>query len=58
MKWFKEGDANTKFFPSMINAKRRRLNIKKIRNAENTWVEGNEEVAKEALAFFEEQFTE
>ncbi|XP_016546526.2 uncharacterized protein LOC107846732 [Capsicum annuum] len=58
MKWFKEGDANTKIFHSIINAKRNRLTLKKMKIDDNSWVEGNDAIASEAVKFFEHQFAD
>ncbi|KAG5574810.1 hypothetical protein H5410_054944 [Solanum commersonii] len=57
MKWFQDGDSNTKFFHTIMNNKRRRLILKKIKKDDNTWIEGSDEIAKEAINFFESQFS-
>ncbi|KAG5574502.1 hypothetical protein H5410_054636, partial [Solanum commersonii] len=57
MKWFQDGDSNTKFFHTIMNNKRRRLVLKKIKKDDNTWIEGSDEIAKEAINFFESQFS-
>ncbi|WMV27386.1 hypothetical protein MTR67_020771 [Solanum verrucosum] len=57
MKWFQDGDSNTKFFHTIMNNKRRRLVLKKIKKNDNTWIEGSDEIAKEAINFFESQFS-
>lgn len=36
MKWFKEGDANTKFFHSIMNVKRSKMTFKKMKKEDNT----------------------
>lgn len=52
LKWFTDGDNNTRFFHSVINSRRRRLFLKRIKKQDGTWIEGNEDIATEAIHFF------
>lgn len=52
MKWFKEGDSNTKFFHSEMNDKKRRMTLRRMKKEDNTWIEGNVNIASEAINFF------
>ncbi|XP_009790176.1 uncharacterized protein LOC107776673 [Nicotiana tabacum] len=58
MAWFKDGDRNTKFFHAQVNRRRKRLQLKKIQNSAGSWIEGNEQMAEEAINFFQYQFHE
>lgn len=58
MTWFKEGDRNTKFFHVQVKGRRKRLQLSRIQNSQGVWIEEVEEIATEAIKFFEEQFTE
>lgn len=42
--WLHRGDRNTKYFTQFASARRRRNLIKKLRNNENGWVEGNDKL--------------
>ncbi|XP_070012048.1 uncharacterized protein [Nicotiana sylvestris] len=56
--WFKEGDRNTKFFHAQVRGRRKRLQLNRIQNSGGTWIEEEQEIAEEAIKFYEEQFTE
>ncbi|XP_070017840.1 uncharacterized protein [Nicotiana sylvestris] len=58
MTWFKEGDRNIKFFHAQVRGRRKRLQLKRIQNSGGTWIEEEQEIAEEAIKFYEEQFTE
>ncbi|XP_070002593.1 uncharacterized protein LOC142165947 [Nicotiana tabacum] len=58
MTWFKEGDRNTKFFHAQVRGRRKRLKLIRIQNSGGTWIEEEQEIAEEAIKFYEEQFTE
>lgn len=58
MKWFKEGYANINFFHSIMNVKRSKMTFKKMKKEDNTQVEGNEDIASEAIIVFDKQFTD
>ncbi|XP_075074764.1 uncharacterized protein LOC142162321 [Nicotiana tabacum] len=58
MTWFKEGDRNTKFFHAQVRGRRKRLQLDRIQNSGGTWIEEEQQIAEEAIKFYEEQFTE
>ncbi|XP_070057236.1 uncharacterized protein [Nicotiana tomentosiformis] len=58
MQWFKDGDRNTKFFHAHLKGKRKRLQESKILYNNGYWIESQEEMTKEAVDFFQAQFTE
>nr|XP_009796280.1 PREDICTED: uncharacterized protein LOC104242863 [Nicotiana sylvestris] len=58
MTWFKEGDRNTKFFHAQVRGRRKRLQLNRIQNSGGTWIEEEQEIAEEAIKYYEEQFTE
>ncbi|XP_059310998.1 uncharacterized protein LOC132062440 [Lycium ferocissimum] len=45
--WFAEGDRNTKFFHSFVNGIRKRLQVKRIQDADGVCLENEEEIAQE-----------
>ncbi|KAG5606071.1 hypothetical protein H5410_027563 [Solanum commersonii] len=55
--WFKEGDANTKYFHALMRGRRRRLFIHKICTDEGDWIQGDDNIAKEACQYFQNIFT-
>ncbi|XP_019232974.1 PREDICTED: uncharacterized protein LOC109213617 [Nicotiana attenuata] len=58
MNWFQDGDRNTKFFHAQVNGRRKRLQLKRIQNAEGNWLDDTNEMADEAVRFFQNQFHE
>nr|XP_009780879.1 PREDICTED: uncharacterized protein LOC104229860 [Nicotiana sylvestris] len=58
MTWFKEGYRNTKFFHAQVRGRRKRLQLNRIQNSGGAWIEEGQEIAEEAIKFYEEQFIE
>lgn len=58
MVWFKDGDINTKFFHVQVKGRRKILQLNRIQNSLGNWIEDDEEIAKEAVKFYEDQFSE
>lgn len=58
MNWFKDGDRNTKLFHAQVRGRRKRLQLNRIQNNEGNWIEQDEEIAMEAVKFYEDQFKE
>ncbi|MDV3190757.1 MAG: hypothetical protein Q8838_02445 [Candidatus Phytoplasma australasiaticum] len=56
MQWFIEGDRNTKFFHSVVNGRRKRLEIKRIKRFDGSWVE-EADIMSEVANFYSDQFT-
>ncbi|KAG5586604.1 hypothetical protein H5410_047038 [Solanum commersonii] len=55
--WFKEGDANSKYFHALIRGRRRRLFIQKILNDNgDEWIQGDEQIAEAACEHFQDIF--
>ncbi|KAM3283106.1 pistil-specific extensin-like protein [Capsicum chacoense] len=55
-RWFEEGDSNTKYFHSVIRERRRRLQLNRIKNHKNKWVQGSDKIAKAAIQHFKKLF--
>lgn len=58
LQWFKEGDANSRYFHSLIRGRRRKLYIHKIKNEEGEWFQGDENIGKAACDYFQNLFTD
>ncbi|XP_070050393.1 uncharacterized protein [Nicotiana tomentosiformis] len=56
--WFKDGDANSRYFYSLIRGRRRKLYIHKLKNEEGEWIQGDEAIGEAACEYFEEIFSE
>ncbi|XP_059311005.1 uncharacterized protein LOC132062449 [Lycium ferocissimum] len=57
MKWFNDGDRNTKFFHSYVRGRRNKLALKRIQDPNGTWLENEADIGYEAIRFFESQFS-
>ncbi|XP_069152141.1 uncharacterized protein [Solanum lycopersicum] len=55
--WLQEGDANTKYFHTVIRGKRNRMSIHKLMDESGNWIKGEEEIAKHACDYYEKIFT-
>lgn len=55
MKWFEDGDRNSKFFHAYVNGKRKRLWLNKIQNSQGEWINNQLDMAIEAINFFQNQ---
>lgn len=53
MNWFLDGDRNNKFFHAQVNGRRKRLQVKIIQNSGGQWLETTEDMAEEAVNFFQ-----
>ncbi|XP_060216553.1 uncharacterized protein LOC132644029 [Lycium barbarum] len=56
--WFAEGDRYTKFFHSIFNGRRKRLQVKRIQVANGVWLENEEGIVQGAVQFFQDHFTQ
>ncbi|XP_060170505.1 uncharacterized protein LOC132601442 [Lycium barbarum] len=55
---FAEGDRNTRFFHNIVKGRRKRTQIKRIQNSDGIWIEGTNNLADEAISFYQKQFTQ
>ncbi|XP_049390321.1 uncharacterized protein LOC125854782 [Solanum stenotomum] len=58
LRWFKDGDRNTKFFHSYVKDRKRRMNIKEIHTDQRDIISGTQNIVKEAVKVFKGQFNE
>lgn len=58
LKWFQEGENNTKFFHSFVTGKRKKLKLNRIQNTQGDWLTEERDIAAEAIRYFQEQFIE
>lgn len=58
MRWFKQGDKNTRFFHNYMKGRRKKLNITEIQNAQGDLVKMIDDIGAKAVLFFEGQFRE
>lgn len=56
LQWFKEGDANSRYFHALMRGRRRRLFIHKICNDQGEFLEGDEVIATAACEHFQKIF--
>ncbi|XP_055806946.1 uncharacterized protein LOC129875705 [Solanum dulcamara] len=52
LQWFKDGDANSKYFHAIIRGRRRRLYIHSISDEKENIIQGDEDIAKAACDHF------
>ncbi|XP_060212032.1 uncharacterized protein LOC132639607 [Lycium barbarum] len=55
---FAEGDKNTRYFHSILNGRRKILQIRRIQNQQGVWIEGESLLAEEACRFYQQQFSQ
>ncbi|XP_060190723.1 uncharacterized protein LOC132619998 [Lycium barbarum] len=55
---FAEGDRNTRYFHSIVNGRRKRLQIRRIQNQHGIWIEGESLLAEEGCIFYQQQFSQ
>uniref|UniRef100_A0A0V0HB06 Putative ovule protein n=1 Tax=Solanum chacoense TaxID=4108 RepID=A0A0V0HB06_SOLCH len=58
MRWFQEGDINTKFFHAYVKGRRRKLQILKIKSRQGDDITSTQNIGEEAVHVFKEQFME
>ncbi|XP_059281014.1 uncharacterized protein LOC132034649 [Lycium ferocissimum] len=56
VRWFEEGDSNTKYFHAVIRDRRRKIKLERIKNNRGRWVSGDEKMAKVAIKHFDNLF--
>lgn len=52
-----EGKVKSKFFHSIVKGRKKRLFLEKIKLEDGNWIEGDEDISKEAIVFFHKQFS-
>ncbi|XP_060182380.1 uncharacterized protein LOC132612050 [Lycium barbarum] len=57
MDCFSEGDKNTRYFHSLVKGRRKRIQIRRIKDNYGNWLEDVDSVAAQAVNFFHKQFT-
>lgn len=57
IKWYVEGEVNSKFYHFVVNGRKNILTLKKIRKDDGEWIEGDDDIANEVVDFFQKQFT-
>ncbi|KAH0672621.1 hypothetical protein KY284_023708 [Solanum tuberosum] len=58
MKWFIDGDRNTKFFHSYVKGRRRRLQLNEILDEQGVLLKDKKDIGEAAVKVFEQQFKE
>ncbi|WMV41297.1 hypothetical protein MTR67_034682 [Solanum verrucosum] len=56
MKWFSDGDRNTKFFHSYVRGRRKKLCIAEIETEQGVILQSNNQIGQAAVEFFADQF--
>ncbi|XP_059306487.1 uncharacterized protein LOC132057922 [Lycium ferocissimum] len=57
MKWFEEGESNTRYVHSVIRDKRRRLHIHRIKNSKDKWIHSEDKICNSAVRHFKRLFS-
>ncbi|XP_060194903.1 uncharacterized protein LOC132624090 [Lycium barbarum] len=57
MKWFEEGERNTRYYHSIIRDKRRRLHIHRIKNSKDKWIHSENKIGKSVVRHFKRLFS-
>ncbi|XP_069148286.1 uncharacterized protein [Solanum lycopersicum] len=55
--WLKEGDTNSKYFHAIMRGRRKRMFINKIESEDGEWIQGDENIAREACDYYGKMFT-
>lgn len=58
MKWFKDGDKNTRFFHNYVKGRRKKLKLIEIQTGQGDVINNSENIWTEAVMYFEDQFKE
>ncbi|KAH0638863.1 hypothetical protein KY285_035449 [Solanum tuberosum] len=58
MKWFRDGDRNTRFLHSYVKGKRRKLHLSEIQTRQGDWITTSQNIGEEAVDVFKDQFQE
>ena len=55
--WLKEGDQNTRYFHGKASQRCRKNCIKRLRNQNGEWVDGDDQIARLFIDYYSELFT-
>ncbi|KAG5630587.1 hypothetical protein H5410_002304 [Solanum commersonii] len=55
MQWFEDGDGNTKLFHVHVNGKKKKLNLQRIQDNREAWLDIEEDITQEAIRFYTDQ---
>ncbi|XP_059281373.1 uncharacterized protein LOC132035072 [Lycium ferocissimum] len=58
IQWHTEGDRNTRFFHSLVNGRRKSLQLTIIQNGEGDWIDNSDFIANVAIELYQRQFTQ
>ncbi|XP_059313002.1 uncharacterized protein LOC132064126 [Lycium ferocissimum] len=58
IQWHLDGDRNTRYFHSIVKGIRKRLLLTRIQNADGEWVDNLDDIATEAISFYQNQFSQ
>lgn len=58
MRWFEDGDRNTKFFHSYVKERRRKLNISETQIEQDDIISLGKNIGAEVVTYYEGQFKE
>ncbi|XP_060182297.1 uncharacterized protein LOC132611960 [Lycium barbarum] len=58
IQWNLDGDRNTRYFHSIVKGRRKRLLLTRIQNADGEWVDNVDDIATEAISFYQNQFSQ
>lgn len=58
IRWFSDGDKNSKFFHSYVKGRRKKLYITEINDRQGNIIHNNQKIREEAVEFCKEQFAE
>lgn len=57
LQWFNQGDTNSKYFHALTRGRTRKFFIHKICKENGEWIQGDENISREACDYFERMFT-
>jgi len=58
MRWFTDGDRNTKFFHAYVKGRRRNFNIREIKTIQEDTINSPQNIGEEAVNVFRDKFKE
>lgn len=58
LKWNLDGDTNSRYFHKLINGRRKRLFLHRIKGEDNQWIEGEEDISEAAIEYYQKMFSQ